>query len=41
VAYLVLVDNPSFESAFVRAINNPSRQIGEKVVVARVFDLAK
>ncbi|KIK45214.1 hypothetical protein CY34DRAFT_78359 [Suillus luteus UH-Slu-Lm8-n1] len=30
LAYLQLVDNPHFEPAFSRAINNPSRGIGDK-----------
>jgi hypothetical protein len=31
LAYLQLVDNPDYEPAFLRVINVPKRQIGEKV----------
>jgi UvrD-like helicase C-terminal domain len=31
LAYLQVVDNPDYEPAFVRVINVPKRQIGEKV----------
>lgn len=31
LAYLQLVDNPSFNPALMRAVNIPSRGIGEKV----------
>ena len=35
LAYLQLVDNPLFTPAFARAVNVPSRGIGEKVSCAR------
>ncbi len=31
LAYLQLVDNPDYEPSFLRVINVPKRQIGEKV----------
>ncbi|KAJ7604586.1 P-loop containing nucleoside triphosphate hydrolase protein [Mycena polygramma] len=40
LAYLQLVDNPSFEPAFTRAINVPARGIGEKSIEA-LIDRAK
>jgi DNA helicase II / ATP-dependent DNA helicase PcrA len=36
LAYLQLVDNSSFNPAFMRAVNIPSRGIGEKVGVAHL-----
>ncbi|KDQ15802.1 hypothetical protein BOTBODRAFT_31276 [Botryobasidium botryosum FD-172 SS1] len=33
IAYLQLIDNPDFDSAFVRAINVPKRSIGAKSVL--------
>jgi DNA helicase-2/ATP-dependent DNA helicase PcrA len=35
LAYLQLVDNPSFNPALMRAVNIPGRGIGEKVGMAR------
>jgi len=33
LAYLQLIDNPEYDSAFLRAVNVPARGIGEKVSV--------
>jgi hypothetical protein len=37
VAYLQLVDNPSFSPAFVRVVNTPKRGIGAKVGIKPCF----
>lgn len=39
LAYLQLVDNPDYEPAFLRVINVPKRQIGEKVRPNVLFEL--
>lgn len=32
LAYLQLIDNPSYTSAFVRVVNTPKRGVGDKTV---------
>ena len=34
LAYLQLIDNPEYDSAFLRAVNAPARGIGEKESVS-------
>ena len=36
LAYLQLVDNPGFNPALMRAVNIPSRGIGEKVAIVHL-----
>ena len=41
LAYLQLIDNPNYEPSFLRVINVPKRQIGEKVCPTVLVGLQK